>query len=144
MDCWLLSVIYFFMFCMWGSILVLLIVNSIFGFNIFFLIKFFVKGISEVVFLIGQFLVYYGFWLFFVLLYYYLLWLVVKKVYLQRVIFFYDQVFFGDDIFIVDELVVREYSLLLERFGVIIFLFKFIILENGIFEFVKRYWIKDM
>lgn len=53
MDCWLLSVIYFFMFCMWGSILVLLIVNSIFGFNIFFLIKFFVKGISEVVFLIG-------------------------------------------------------------------------------------------
>jgi len=89
-DCWPLSVIYSLMSCMWGSTLASSIVNSTLGLNTFLLTKPFVKGISEVAFLTGQPLAYYGSWSLFALSHHYLLWLAAKKAYPQRATPFYD------------------------------------------------------
>nr|AIG89905.1 hypothetical protein [Capsicum annuum] len=103
-----------------------------------------VKKISEVAFLTGQPLGYYGSWSLFSLSHHYIVWLAALKAYPLRSTPFVDYALLGDDILITDKKVANQYSRLLDRLSVTISFAKSIVSENGTIEFAKRFWIRDM
>ena len=103
-----------------------------------------VKKISEVAFLTGQPLGYYGSWSLFSLSHHYIVWLATLKAYPLRSTPFVDYALLGDDILITDKKVANQYSRLLDRLSVTISFAKSIVSENGTIEFAKRFWIRDM
>ncbi|TMW91458.1 hypothetical protein EJD97_014317 [Solanum chilense] len=119
-DRWPLSVIYTFMSCMWGSTLASSIVNSSLGLNTFLIVPPMVKRVSEIAFLTGQPLGYYGSWSLFALSHHYMVWLAAKYAYPTSTTPFADYALLGDDILITDTEVARQYRILLDRLGVTI------------------------
>uniref|UniRef100_K4D966 Reverse transcriptase domain-containing protein n=1 Tax=Solanum lycopersicum TaxID=4081 RepID=K4D966_SOLLC len=103
-----------------------------------------VKKISEVAFLTGQPLGYYGSWSLFSLSHHYIVWLATLKAYPLRSTPFVDYDLVGDDILITDKKVANQHSRLLDRLSVTISFAKSIVFENGTIEFAKRFWIRDM
>ncbi|MCE5167407.1 hypothetical protein HAX54_000563, partial [Datura stramonium] len=103
-----------------------------------------VKRLSEVAFLTGQPLGYYGSWSLFALSHHYLVWIAAKRAYPMSQTLFIDYSFLGDDILITDAKVAEQYSSLLDKLRVTISVAKSIISENGTIEFVNRFWTKDM
>ena len=143
-DRWPLSVIYTLIEMIWGSTLASSIVNSSLGLNTFLVSPPMVKKISEVAFLTGQPLGYYGSWSLFSLSHHYIVWLATLKAYPLRSTPFVDYALLGDDILITDKKVANQYSRLLDRLSVTISFAKSIVSENGTIEFAKRFWIRDM
>ncbi|KAH0735018.1 hypothetical protein KY285_010725 [Solanum tuberosum] len=143
-DRWPLSVIYTLIEMIWGSTLASSIVNSSLGLNTFLVSPSMVKKISEVAFLTGQPLSYYGSWSLFSLSHHYIVWLATLKAYPLRSTPFVDYALLGDDILITDKKVANQYCRLLDRLSVTISFAKSIVYENGTIEFAKRFWILDM
>lgn len=77
-----------------------------------------VKKISEVAFLTGQPLGYYGSWSLFSLSHHYIVWLAALKAYPLRSTPSVDYALLGDDILITDKKVANQYSRLLDRLSV--------------------------
>ncbi|KAK6770648.1 hypothetical protein RDI58_032122 [Solanum bulbocastanum] len=95
----------------WGSTLASSIVNSSLGLNTFLVSPPMVKKISEVAFLTGQPLGYYGSWSLFSLSHHYIVWLATLKAYPLRSTPFVDYALLGDDILITDKKVANQYTL---------------------------------
>ncbi|KAH0705873.1 hypothetical protein KY285_012221 [Solanum tuberosum] len=143
-DRWPLSVIYTLIEMISGSTLASSIVNSSLGLNTFLISPPIVKKISEVAFLTGQPLGYYGSWSLFSLSHHYIVWLATLKAYPLRSTPFVDYLLLGDDIVIADKKVANQYNRLLDRLSVTISFAISIVSENGKIEFAKRFWIRDM
>ncbi|KAF3619963.1 putative NADH-ubiquinone oxidoreductase chain 4L-like [Capsicum annuum] len=135
MDRCPLSVIYSLMSCILESTLASSIVNSSLGLNTFLLDKPIVKKISEIAFLTGQPLGYYGSWSLFSLSHHYIVWVAAKYAHRTRTTPFPDYTLLGDDILITDKKMAEQYKKLLERLGVTISESKSIISDNGTIKF---------
>lgn len=143
-DRWPLSVIYTTFEILWGSVLASAVVNSALGLNTFLVTKPITKRLSEVAFVCGQALGFYGSWSLFALSHHYIVWLAAWKVDPNRKSPFQDYALLGDDIVIADEAVAAAYSSILSALNVAISIPKSIISRNGTVEFAKRYWSKSM
>ncbi|KAH0685030.1 hypothetical protein KY289_022782 [Solanum tuberosum] len=108
-DRWPLSVIYSLMSCIFGSTLASSIVNSSLGLNTFLVLPPMIKArMSEVAFLTGQPLGYYGSWSLFALSHHYIVWLAAKRAYPRNRTPFTDYALLGDDILITDVKVAEQ------------------------------------
>ena len=120
-DRWPLSVIYSLMSCIFGSTLASSIVNSSLGLNTFLVLPPMIKArMSEVAFLTGQPLGYYGSWSLFAFSHHYIVWLAAKRAYPRNRTPFTDYALLGDDILITDVKVAEQYRQLLDQLGVTI------------------------
>ncbi|KAK4736908.1 hypothetical protein R3W88_000605 [Solanum pinnatisectum] len=94
-----LSVIYCLMSCIFGSTLSSSIVNNSLGLNTFLVLPPMIKAkMSELAFLTGQPLSYYGSWSLFALSHHYIVWLAAKRAYPMNRIHFTDYTLLGDNI----------------------------------------------
>lgn len=128
----------------WGDIPASSIVNSSLGLNTFLVGPPIVKRLSEVAFVCGQPLGFYGSWSLFAMSHHYIVWLAAWRVCPNRSRPFTDYALLGDDIVIADEAVAAEYSSILSSLDVSISIPKSIISKNGTVEFAKRFWTKSM
>ncbi|KAH0644769.1 hypothetical protein KY284_032653 [Solanum tuberosum] len=95
-DHWPLSVIYSLMPCIFRSTLASSIVNSSLGLNTFLVLPPMIKArTSEVAFLTGQPLGYYGSWSLFALSHHYIVWLAAKRAYPRNMTPFTDYTLLG-------------------------------------------------
>jgi len=101
-----------------------------------------VKRVSEVAFLTGQPLGYYGSWSLFSLSHHYLVWLAADKAAVAHP--FREYALLGDDIVISNPKVAEQYQNYLNKLGVSISIHKSIISRNGCLEFAKRFWAKNL
>lgn len=130
-DRWPLSVIYTVFYMIWGDVFASSVVNAALGLNTFLVGKPITKRLSEIAFVCGQPLGFYGSWSLFALSHHYIVWLAAWKVDPNRSSPFRDYALLGDDIVIADEAVASAYASILSQLNVAISIPKSIISRNG-------------
>lgn len=139
-DRWPVATIHDLVACIFGPTLASCIVNGCLALNVCSL-KGLVKKHSEICFVAGQPLGYYGSWALFALTHHYLVWLAADNVYPNRKHPFQSYALLGDDIVISDKGVAEEYRKYLNRLQVKISDAKSIVSDRGAFEFAKQFWV---
>ncbi|KAK7326271.1 hypothetical protein VNO80_33088 [Phaseolus coccineus] len=117
------------------------VVNTTLGTNVFE-VPFVKRALSQVSFVTGQPLGYYGYWPLFAFTHHVLVWWAAEQV--RPGILFDRYAILGDDVLITDPLVAEQYRLGLQRLGVKISTHKSLISSTGAVEFAKQFLVKDM
>nr|UJQ92612.1 MAG: putative RNA-dependent RNA polymerase [Mitoviridae sp.] len=138
-DRWPVSTIHDVVACIFGPTLASCIVNGCLALNVCSLDGI-VKKKTDVCFVAGQPLGYYGSWALFALTHHFMVWLAADKVYPNRKKPFLSYALLGDDIVIADKGVSVEYRKYLDLLQVKISDAKSIVSDRGAFEFAKQFW----
>lgn len=99
------------------------------------------KKPSNIVFVAGQPLGYYGSWALFALTHHFVVWLAADKAYPTRSRPFHRYALLGDDVVLADKAVAVEYRKYLDLLQVKISDAKSIVSDRGAFEFAKQFWV---
>jgi hypothetical protein len=141
-DRWPVSTIHDLVACIFGPTLASCIVNGCLALNVCSLGEI-VKKPTEVCFVAGQPLGYYGSWALFALTHHFMVWLAADRAYPNRRKPFSRYALLGDDILIADQRVSVEYRKILDQLQVKISDAKSIVSDRGAFEFAKQFWVRS-
>ncbi|DAB41745.1 RNA-dependent RNA polymerase [Oxybasis rubra mitovirus 1] len=139
-DRWPVPIIHDLVACIFGQTMASCIVNGSLALNACSL-KNIIGKQTNVCFVVGQPLGYYGSWALFSLTHHFMVWLAADRVNPNRKTPFRDYALLGDDIVIANKEVAHEYRKYLDRLQVKISDAKSITSERGAFEFAKQFWV---
>nr|UOL49053.1 MAG: putative RNA-dependent RNA polymerase [Mitoviridae sp.] len=138
-DRWPVPVIHDLVACIFGPTSASCIVNGCLALNC--CEQQLTKKASNIVFVAGQPLGYYGSWALFALTHHYVVWLAAHKAYPTRTRPFHRYALLGDDVVIADKAVADEYRKYLQLLQVKVSDAKSIVSGRGAFEFAKQFWV---